>query len=120
MTIKTLALDLEGTLISNAVSQLPRPGLHAFTSFCLEHFSVLLFTAVSEQRTRRILDVLADEGDIPPALLAAPCVPWSGPHKDLHFILNLRPELSLKDTRIVDGLEEHIRPDQKHLWIPIR
>lgn len=25
-----LALDLEGTLISNAMSQIPRPGLHAF------------------------------------------------------------------------------------------
>jgi hypothetical protein len=25
-----LALDLEGTLISNAISQIPRPGLHCF------------------------------------------------------------------------------------------
>ena len=27
-----LALDLEGTLISNAVSQIPRPGLYNFWS----------------------------------------------------------------------------------------
>jgi hypothetical protein len=28
--IKVLALDLEGTLISNAMSQIPRPGLYDF------------------------------------------------------------------------------------------
>ena len=30
MSIQVIALDLEGTLISNAHSQIPRPGLYRF------------------------------------------------------------------------------------------
>lgn len=32
--VTAIALDLEGTLISNAVSQFPRPGLFDFLTFC--------------------------------------------------------------------------------------
>jgi hypothetical protein len=38
MRISVLALDLEGTLISNAVSQFPRPGLLAFLECCLPQY----------------------------------------------------------------------------------
>jgi hypothetical protein len=34
MTIKVIALDLEGTLISNARRQIPRPGLYQFLEAC--------------------------------------------------------------------------------------
>lgn len=34
----TLALDLEGTLISNAVSQISRPGLYSFLEYCRNSF----------------------------------------------------------------------------------
>jgi hypothetical protein len=40
-----IALDLEGTLISNAVRSFPRPGLSAFLDFCQAHFErVVLFS----------------------------------------------------------------------------
>jgi hypothetical protein len=59
----TIALDLEGTLISNAVSQFPRPGLFTFLEYCYENFvgvasrletRLVIFTAVNEVRFRSI------------------------------------------------------------------
>jgi predicted HAD superfamily phosphohydrolase YqeG len=51
----TIALDLEGTLISNAVSQFPRPGLFAFLEYCYQNFvRLVIFTAVNEVRFRSI------------------------------------------------------------------
>jgi hypothetical protein len=42
-----LALDLEGTLISNAISQIPRPGLHRFALDVQSQFNQLvMFTTV--------------------------------------------------------------------------
>ena len=120
MPLTTVALDLEGTLISNAVSQLPRPGLHRFLVGCFERYDVLVFTAVREARTRRIIDRLVAEGDVPAALGAAPYVPWVGAHKDLRFLHALRPGLDIAQARLVDDLEEYVHPEQRHLWVPIR
>jgi hypothetical protein len=59
----TIALDLEGTLISNAVSQFPRPGLFTFLEYCHQNFvgiasrfenRLVIFTAVNEVRFRSI------------------------------------------------------------------
>ena len=36
--VEVLALDLEGTLVSNAMSQIARPGLRDFLEFCGEAF----------------------------------------------------------------------------------
>lgn len=119
--LELLALDLEGTLISNAVSQLPRPGLHAFLSFCLEVVPVVvLYTAVREARTRAILERLVAEGDAPSALSSLAVVSWSGPHKDLRWALPLAPQpVALASARLVDDLAEYVCPGQAALWIPI-
>ena len=119
MAVKTLALDLEGTLISNAVSQLPRPGLHGFLTFALSRFDVYLFTAVSAGRTRRIVERLVAEGDVPAGFGAVPVVPWSGPHKDLRFLQALDGSVELASSRLVDDLEAYVLPAQRHLWLPI-
>jgi hypothetical protein len=51
----TIALDLEGTLISNAVSQFPRPGLFTFLEYCHQNFDrSVVFTAVNEVRFRSL------------------------------------------------------------------
>ena len=40
-----VAIDLEGTLISNAVSQFPRPGLYYFLEYCYKNFDrLVIFT----------------------------------------------------------------------------
>lgn len=119
MAPKLLALDLEGTLISNAVSQFPRPGLHRFLTFCRSHFTVVVYTAVSEPRARAVLRQLESEGSVPTGFSAVPYVPWSGPHKDLRFALPLVAGSVLDEARLVDDLEAYVHPGQTHLWVPI-
>jgi hypothetical protein len=62
----TIALDLEGTLISNAVSQFPRPRLLTFLEYCHQNFDrLVIFTAVDEVRFRSISRTLAEAQDAP-------------------------------------------------------
>lgn len=60
LTASVIALGLEVTLISNAVSCLPRPGLSAFLDVCQAHFDrVVLF---SRQRGAGAADPGCDRG----------------------------------------------------------
>jgi NLI interacting factor-like phosphatase len=62
----TIALDLEGTLISNAVSQFPRPGLFTFLEYCHQNFNrLVIFTAVNEVRFRSIARILVEAQNVP-------------------------------------------------------
>jgi hypothetical protein len=62
----TIALDLEGTLVSNAVSQFPRPRLFTFLEYCRQNFDrLVIFTAVNEVRFRSISRTLAQSQDLP-------------------------------------------------------
>lgn len=44
-----LCLDLEGTLVSNAVSQLSRPGLYWFLDHVKELCELVIYTSVNEE-----------------------------------------------------------------------
>jgi hypothetical protein len=113
---QVIALDLEGTLISNAMSCFPRPGLSAFLDFCHTHFQrVVLFTAVAERRGRPILDVLIGEGSAPGWVRQIGFVSWSGDHKDLRFISGVEVD----NVLLVDDLESYVHPDQLAWWVPI-
>nr|WP_313955409.1 NIF family HAD-type phosphatase [Stenotrophomonas rhizophila] len=58
-----LALDLEGTLISNAISQIPRPGLRRFLEEVRSEFErLVLFTTVPKDRVRAIATLLEKRG----------------------------------------------------------
>jgi hypothetical protein len=114
--IETLALDLEGTLISNAISQFPRPGLREFLEFCRSTFPrIVVYTAVREKRFRKVAWQLISEGSAPRWFGNVAHVYWSEEYKDLEMI----PEADPKTTVIVDDLEECIHPDQRDRWIPI-
>jgi NLI interacting factor-like phosphatase len=111
-----LALDLEGTLISNAMSRFPQPGLLRFLEGVQAHFPrVVLFTAVSEARVRPILELLVDEGTAPLWFRAIEIVTWTGEVKDLRFIDSCEP----LDARLVDDLESYVHPEQRAQWVPI-
>lgn len=111
-----LALDLEGTLISNAVSCFPRPGLRAFLDFCRDHFHrVVLFTTVPELRGRPILDMLIAEGAAPPWLRHISFVSWSGAIKDLRFIDGAQAD----GVILVDDYEGYVHAEQRAQWVPI-
>jgi hypothetical protein len=111
-----LALDLEGTLISNAISCFPRPGLSAFLETCRARFErFVMFTFVPEERVRAIFEILIGEGAIPAWMSAIEVVEWSGDHKDLKFIEGAE----VSRTFLVDDHEPCVHPDQKAQWVPI-
>jgi NLI interacting factor-like phosphatase len=120
----TIALDLEGTLISNAVSQFPRPGLFTFLEYCHQNFvsvasrfetRLVIFTAVNEVRFRSISRTLAEAGDVPDWFVDLEYINWTGTYKDLSFI----PHATIDRTILIDDRIEYIHPDQKDRWLEI-
>jgi hypothetical protein len=84
--ITTLALDLEGTLISNAMSQIPRPGLFEFLGRCAALFPrLVMFTTVNEDKFRQIARLLVEEGKAPAWFANIEYVNWQGETKNLEF-----------------------------------
>ena len=66
MTIKTtLALDLEGTLITDQTDIFARPGLFEFLLFCEENFKLVMMTTVKEQIFTEIANKLTQIGHVP-------------------------------------------------------
>lgn len=117
MTTRVLALDLERTLISDALTAEPRPGLFDFLTFCLDHFErVVLFTCVERGDAVDVLTRLAHAGHSPTAFLGRlEYVEWDGEHKDLHFIPGAIPE----EVLLVDDDPGWVRPDQQDRWVSI-
>jgi hypothetical protein len=113
---RVLALDLESTLVSNAVSQFARPGLHDFLAWALSSFErVVLFTSVPEARARQVLRTLVECGEAPPAAEHIEHVAWSGPVKDLSFVRGA----AVEEILLVDDQERYVVPAQRPRWIPI-
>lgn len=84
-----VALDLEGTLISNAVSVFPRPGLAPFLEGVRRLADrVVVYTAVSPDAARRIVELLAEEG-VAPRWWAEVEIVTSGSVKDLSRIADI-------------------------------
>jgi len=111
-----LALDLEGTLISNAMSQIPRPGLAMFLARCEAMFErIVVFTTVKEPRFRQIAQLLVEEGFAPGWFAAVEYVSWGGATKDLSFIPGIQPQQAL----LVDDFEIYVHPGQHGQWVQV-
>lgn len=111
-----LALDLEATLISSAVSQFPRPGLFEFLERCKALFPrVVMFTTIREERFRVIARTLVEEGTVPAWFARLECVGWTGPTKDLKFIAGCTPEEAL----LVDDLSAYVHSGQHSQWVQV-
>ena len=112
--IKVIALDVEGTLISNAMSQFPRPGLKFFLEQCQQRASrVVIFTAISHRRFEALARTLVHEGSAPPWFATLEFIEWSGPHKDLRFVPGVTPQ----QVVLVDDLEQYVAPGQHAQWV---
>lgn len=85
--IKAITLDLEGTLISSAVSQFPRNGVRQFLDFCLSTKKELMwFTAVKTEKVHDIVNLFVEEGYFPEECLKIQCVEWINlPNYNVHF-----------------------------------
>lgn len=114
--MKVIALDLEGTLISNAISQMARPGLHDFLEACRNLCSrVVIFTTVKEDLFYQIATILVNEGSAPGWFKEIEYVHWSGEKKDLGFVKNVDPV----DVVLVDDFEGYVCIHQKSQWIEV-
>lgn len=110
-----LALDLEGTLISNAISQIPRPGLFHFLETVRSQFEELvMFTTVPEPLARKIAGLLAREGSAPEWFTQLPYVQWSGKTKDLSYVC---PRLGA--ALLLDDHGPYVHPGQEQFWVEI-
>ncbi|EPG2415749.1 NIF family HAD-type phosphatase [Stenotrophomonas maltophilia] len=101
-----LALDLEGTLISNAVSQIPRPGLYQFLEAVHELFEhLVIYTTVPEAAFRRISRLLVEEGGVPSWFAELPYTFWGGATKDLRYVSPI-----LGAALLLDDHSDYIHP----------
>jgi len=114
--ISVLALDLEGTLISNAISQIPRPGLLSFLISCRELFPrIVMYTTVSEVRFRAIARLLVSEGAAPDWFAELEVVDWTGRTKDLALISGA----ALEDCLLLDDFEGYVHLGQRKQWVRV-
>lgn len=114
--MKTLSLDLEGTLISNAVSQTPRDGLLEFLENCGELVginNIVIYTTVSESKFREIAELLHSENIVPKWFLEIRYIQWNGNKKDLSFVDKRRPG----NVLLIDDHEGYVCDDQKSSWV---
>jgi len=114
--MKMIALDLEASLIDNAIMGNPRPGLYTFIEFCLDRFDrIALLTTVEESDARQVLYALADAGAIPDEFTNVEYINWEGQYKDLRFASNVNPN----EILFLDDDAGWIHPDQTEQWIKI-
>ena len=115
--IRVLALDLEGTLVSNAMSQIPRAGLNTFVVECAKLADrLVIYTAISEPRFRQVAHTLVADHFAPPWFKFLEYIHWSGPYKDLAFIPHADPSAVI----LVDDNPGYIKPGQEAQWIQAR
>jgi len=110
-------MDLEGVLISNAVSQIPRKGLYDFLVSCDQLFrqeNIVIFTTVTELRFREIGKQLVAQHDAPEWFATMRYICWQGDVKDLRFVCSDPDSVIL-----LDDCEEYVIPEQKYNWIDV-
>jgi hypothetical protein len=111
---RTISLDLEGTIISTAVSQIPRPHLAEFGSFCMDFADgVEIRTGVNQEVAEEIMRLLVSEGSLPPRFRYE-IVDWDRrtDRKDL-----TNTGMPLERIVHIDDVPAFALPSQKHRWI---
>lgn len=109
-----IALDVEGTLISNGVSRIPRPGLAGFLEECAALADrLVIFTSLPEAHFRTVAQTLTAEGEVPRWFADLDYVRWSGPYKRLSFV----DEAGSTNVWLLDDIEECVHPDDRDRWI---
>ncbi|WDP89305.1 MAG: hypothetical protein HUN04_06010 [Desulfobacter sp.] len=114
----TIALDLEGTLITDEKSRIPRPGLYDFLEACRDLGRVVQYTMVDEETVREIARELVDSGHAPEWYADIEWVDWFSVDTD-HKDLNLIPGASVKNAVLVDDHMGFVAPGQEHRWIKV-
>lgn len=111
-----VCLDLEGTIISNAVSQIPRPGLYDFLHQVSAIADLILYTSVSPERTEAIKQLIVSEGSAPESFLGVASIHPVATVKPRQLV----PDISrYRDVVLVDDQRAVIADDELDWWIPV-
>lgn len=107
-----LCLDLEGTLISNAVSQIPRPYLYYFIECAAQLCDLMIYTSVSAERVNAIRDLLVAEKSVPDLFRSLPVIRPEG---------HLKPKSACgrENSFLLDDQAQVVVPGEEDWWIPI-
>ena len=115
--MQVIALDLEGTIISNAMSQIARTGLYEFLESCHRLCNrVVIFTTVKEILFRQIATLLVEEGSAPDWFKDVEYIHWDGATKDLGFIKNA----DINKIVLVDDFKGYVHLGQEARWIEVQ
>ena len=110
--LAVLALDVEGTLVSNGVSQFARPGLAPFLAACRELAdSLILFTSCNPVIIDKIQRLLVAEGTAPPWFVNLRILYSPDGVKDLERLGH-----SLERVAILDD-QPTTPTEQRHRWV---
>ncbi len=113
---KILVLDIEGTLVSNASSIYPRPGLKDFLIECKNLFDeIIIYSGISHLSYENVKSHLIANELVPSWFSELRFIRMEGRYKDL---LNIRNEIH--NVFIIDDMELFIHPEQKGQWIAIK
>lgn len=111
-----IALHLEGTLISNGVSQFPRLGLWDFleglNSLGVE---VVICSTLSQLVADEVLRNLQKEDAVPEWFLDCRRVPWRSRCKSIHDVLPGKNYVAL----LVDDYEGYVCPGGEEYWMEV-
>ena len=121
--LKILALDLEGTLVTDRLTKVPRPGLYDFLEYCNSKFErIVMMTSVPEEYFLQTIDHLLEIEAVPKWFNNVPYINYPdceesefGEFKDLRCI----PNSKVDEIVIIDDMEWFIRNEQKQQWISI-
>ena len=114
---RIIVLDIEGTLISNAVSIFPRYGLYKFLTFLKGKYDeIVIMTCLDERIFRKVANILCNEGTAPDWFENLKYIDWKekSSYKDLRFVSE-----DITNIYIIDDMERYIVPKQKEHWIQI-
>lgn len=111
-----LAVDLEGTLISNAVSAFARPRLAEFLGWASTRFAqVVLYTAVPAARAAVVLKRVTELDGVPAAVMPTRVLTQEGPCKGLHHV-----DRDTWPILLLDDQAGAVCPDEVEQWVPIQ
>lgn len=118
INLRIIVLDIEGTLISNAVSIFPRHDLFKFLTFLKKKCDeIVIMTYLDERVFRKISKILCEEESVPNWFGNLKYIDWKekSSYKDLRFVSD-----DITNIYIIDDMENYILPEQKGQWIQIK
>ena len=126
--MKILALDIEGTLISNAVSIFPRNYLYKFLEYVNTKFDrIVIMTCLEQRKFREVANILCKNYEAPSWFENLEYIHWkifqtidwysSQPefYKSLKFINE-----DISNSWIIEDMGKYICPGEESQWIPIK